>query len=66
MREDFLHYLWKYRKIPPNVTLTSGESLIIQSFGEYNQLSGPDFLSAQIQIDNQKWAGNVEMHLVNN
>ena len=63
MREDFLHYLWKYRKIPPNVTLTSGESLIIQSFGEYNQLSGPDFLSAQIQIDNQKWAGNVEMHL---
>lgn len=63
MKEDFLHYLWKTKKIPQNSLLTSGESLLIQSFGEHNQLSGPDFLSARLQIGEQQWAGNVEIHL---
>lgn len=63
MKEDFLHYLWKAKKIPQNVVLTSGENLLIQSFGEHNRLSGPDFLSARLQIGEQQWAGNVEIHL---
>lgn len=63
MKEDFLHYLWKYQKIPQNCLLTSGEVLNIQSFGEYNQFSGADFFNALLKIGNQKWAGNVEMHL---
>lgn len=63
MKEDFLHYLWKYKKVPLNTVLTTGERLQILSFGEYNSLSGPDFQSAQLLIDEQQWAGNVEMHL---
>lgn len=63
MKEDFLHYLWKTKKIPQDVMLTSGESLLIQSFGEHNRLSGPDFLNVRLQIDGQQWAGNVEVHL---
>ncbi|GJH41000.1 hypothetical protein RCZ04_15500 [Capnocytophaga sp. HP1101] len=63
MKEDFLHYLWKYKKIPLNTTLTNGENLQILSFGEYNTLSGPDFQSAKLLIGEQQWGGNVEMHL---
>ena len=63
MKEDFLHYLWKYKKVPLNTVLTTGERLQILSFGEYNSLSGPDFQSAQLLIGEQQWAGNVEMHL---
>ena len=63
MKEDFLHYLWKYKKVPLNTVLTTGERLQILSFGDYNTLSGPDFQSAQLLIDEQQWAGNVEMHL---
>lgn len=62
MKEDFLQYVWKYKKISQDLTLTSGESLVILSFGEYNSLSGPDFFNAKLQIGKQQWAGNVEIH----
>ena len=63
MKEDFLHYLWKYKKIPQNMCLTSGDFLFIRSFGEYNPFSGADFFNAHLQIGEQLWVGNVEMHL---
>lgn len=63
MKEDFLYYLWEFKKIPQNIRLASGEELLIQSFGERNRLSGPDFLNVRLQIGSLKWAGNVEMHL---
>ncbi|CEN38809.1 DUF2851 family protein [Capnocytophaga cynodegmi] len=63
MKEDFLQYLWKYGKIQQNSILTSGETLFIQSIGEHNLLSGPDFFNAQLKIGEQLWAGNVEIHL---
>lgn len=63
MKEDFLHYLWKHKKIPQKMTLTCGKNLYIESFGEQNWLSGADFFNARLQIGEQLWAGNVEMHL---
>lgn len=63
MREDFLQYLWKYGKIPQGCILTSGENLSVHSVGEHNRLSGPDFFNARLQIGEQLWAGNVEIHL---
>ncbi len=64
MKEDFLHYVWQYKKFDfSNLTTVSGEELTIVNIGQYLKQSGPDFFNAQIVIGNQKWAGNVEIHL---
>jgi hypothetical protein len=64
MKEDFLHYLWKFKKFDvSNLKTFNGENLTIINAGQYLQLAGPDFFNAQITIDNQKWAGNVEIHI---
>ncbi len=64
MREEFLHHLWLYKKFQiSNLQCTSGKPVQIVHVGQYTQQSGPDFFNAQIVIDNQKWAGNVEIHL---
>ncbi|WP_299065417.1 DUF2851 family protein [uncultured Polaribacter sp.] len=64
MNEDFLHYVWKY-KIFSSVKLCTinNETLSILKTGLHNQNAGPDFLNAQIKIDDQTWVGNVEIHL---
>nr|WP_315134315.1 DUF2851 family protein [uncultured Flavobacterium sp.] len=64
MKEDFLHYLWKFKKFDSlNLKTFNGEIITILSVGQYLELSGPDFFNAQITIGNQKWAGNIEIHL---
>jgi len=64
MKEDFLHYIWLYKKLDfTNLRTTNGEVLTILKFGQYIQQAGPDFFNAQIIIDNQKWAGNIEIHI---
>lgn len=64
MNEDFLHYLWKFKKFPfQNLKTTQNELIEIIQVGEHNFNSGPDFFNARLKIDNQLWAGNVEIHL---
>ncbi|MEM0541190.1 DUF2851 family protein [Flavobacterium sp. j3] len=64
MKEDFLHYVWQYKKFSfSNLKTVSGELLTVINCGQYLQLSGPDFFNAQIIIGDQKWAGNVEIHI---
>ncbi|WP_433815635.1 DUF2851 family protein [Flavobacterium johnsoniae] len=64
MKEDFLHYLWKFRKFDNlNLKTAQNESITIIKPGDYLELSGPDFFNAHIKIGDQKWAGNVEIHL---
>ena len=64
MKEDYLHYLWNYKKFElQNLKTTLEESLTIINSGFFSQLAGPDFFNAQIIIGTQKWAGNVEIHL---
>ena len=64
MKEDFLHYLWKFKKFDTlNLKTSNGEEITIITVGQYLQLAGPDFFNAQIIIGDQKWAGNVEIHL---
>jgi hypothetical protein len=64
MKEDFLHYLWKFKKFDTlHLETTNQELITIHNQGQYLELAGPDFFNAQISIGDQKWAGNVEIHL---
>jgi Protein of unknown function (DUF2851) len=64
MKEEFLHYLWKFKKFDTlNLKTFNGEELTIIQVGQYLELAGPDFFNAQLIIGEQKWAGNVEIHL---
>lgn len=64
IKEDFLHYLWRAKKISQNDLITTdGQSIDVMDFGHYNTEAGPDFLNARIKIDGTLWAGNVEMHV---
>jgi hypothetical protein len=64
MKEDFLHYLWRFKKFDTlNLKTSNQEEITISNVGQYLELAGPDFFNAQITIGNQKWAGNVEIHL---
>jgi hypothetical protein len=64
LKEDFLHYIWKHKYLDlKNLKTIEGRAIEIIYIGEHNQNTGPDFLSAQIRIDNQLWAGNIELHV---
>ena len=64
MKEDYLHHLWQHKKFAvTDLKTTTGESIQILNSGQYLQLAGPDFFNAQIIIGQQKWAGNIEIHL---
>ncbi|SIR36647.1 DUF2851 family protein [Maribacter ulvicola] len=64
MKEDLLHFIWKYKKYPVNgLVSTSNEAIHVVSTGMHNHLSGPDFFNAQVELNGQLWAGNVEIHV---
>ncbi|MEW7280453.1 DUF2851 family protein [Aquimarina sp. 2201CG1-2-11] len=65
MTEDFLQYLWKFKKFKfSDLKTTNNESIILQHTGWHNELhSGPDFFDARLIIEGQKWAGTIEVHL---
>lgn len=63
MREEFLHFIWKYKLYNQNSLFTTeGEKIEIINPGQYNTNAGPDFFDARVKIDNTLWAGNVEIH----
>jgi hypothetical protein len=63
MKEDFLHYVWKYKVFSQvDFKTTNKEPLTILKSGLHNKNAGPDFLNAQLKIEGQIWIGNVEMH----
>lgn len=64
MQEDFLHYLWKYKKFAfAKAQTTSQQPISLVSVGQHNHGEGPDFFNSKLRIDDQLWAGNVEIHL---
>ncbi len=63
MKEEFLHYLWKYKLFNTNNLQTqTNEKVEVINPGLHNNDSGPDFFNAKIKIGNTIWAGNVEIH----
>ncbi|MGB0198505.1 MAG: DUF2851 family protein [Flavobacteriaceae bacterium] len=64
MNEHILAYLWQHPQWwLPSMNTVSGSSLKILKSGLLNTDSGPDFLHAQIQIDDLVWVGHVELHV---
>ncbi len=63
MTEEFLHYIWKYRLLDPELRTASGEPVTILHPGEHNKDGGPDFFNARVKINGTTWAGNVEIHV---
>ncbi|OFX90154.1 MAG: hypothetical protein A2W99_17695 [Bacteroidetes bacterium GWF2_33_16] len=64
MKEEFLHYIWKYKLYESaNLKSTSGLKIKILKPGTHNLDSGPDFFNAKINIDKTIWSGNVEIHI---
>lgn len=64
MKEEFLHYIWKFQKFSSHdFSTTSFEELRVLSPGQHNHDSGPDFFNAKINLNGQVWAGNLEIHL---
>ena len=64
MQEDFLHYVWQHKKMTlKSLKTTTKEPINLKAVGLPNLNSGPDFFNALLTIDNQLWAGNVEIHV---
>lgn len=64
MKEDFLHFVWRNKQFDfSNLVSEQKQKIEIVRFGDYVQMAGPDFFNAQLVIEKQLWAGNVEMHV---
>jgi hypothetical protein len=64
MKEEFLHYLWKYSLYDSEKLFDNeGNKIEVLNPGEYNRDSGPDFFNARLRIAGMEWAGNVEIHI---
>lgn len=64
MTEKLLQYIWQFQHFNKSELQTSsGEKLQIIFPGKLNSNQGPDFLNAQIKIDNTILAGSIELHL---
>ena len=62
--EKLLQYIWQFQYFNrSNLQTANGEALQIIFPGKLNKDQGPDFLNAQIKIDNTILAGSIEIHL---
>ena len=64
MNENYLHFLWKNKRLPLNKLQTiEGKTVEIIHVGIHNHDSGPDFFNGQIRLDGLTHSGNIEMHI---
>lgn len=64
MKENFLHFIWKLQLFSyKDLVTVHKDRLQIMNSGLLNENQGPDFLNAKIEIDEQIWFGNIEIHL---
>lgn len=64
MREEYLHYIWRFQHFDHHdLTTNEGEKLEVLHPGFLNHHAGPDFGQASIHLDGMAWHGPVEIHL---
>ena len=62
--EKLLQFIWQNQYFNRSELFSvNGEKIEILSPGKINFNQGPDFLEAQVKIDNMVFAGSVELHL---
>lgn len=58
-----MQYVWQHRLWPTSgLTTTDGRKLHVLDPGQINTAAGPDFFNAKIELDGERWVGNVEIH----
>lgn len=62
MKEDILHYVWKFRLFQEGLKTTDGLPVEVLDVGLPNTNEGPDFFNAKVKIGDKVWAGNIEIH----
>lgn len=64
MNERLLQFIWQFQYFRRDHLMTEdGMKLQILKPGQFNTNQGPDFLEAQIKINDTVWIGNVEIHV---
>lgn len=64
MQEKLLQYIWQQAYFDTRQLVTqTGETVVIQDGGTWNQHQGPDFLQARLLLNGISWAGHIEIHL---
>lgn len=62
--ERIIQYIWNERLLNlANAKTCSGKKIEIINPGRWNQESGPDFLQAEIKIDDTIMKGDIEIHI---
>lgn len=62
--EKLLHFIWQYKLYQTaELHTTDNETLTVVKQGVYNTNEGPDFLMAQIKIDDVLLNGAIEIHI---
>jgi hypothetical protein len=65
MREELLHFIWRYRYFNQQALFTeTGEAVQVLSPGEYHADQGPDFKNARIRLGDRVCEGSVEIHVL--
>lgn len=64
MNERLLQFIWQFQYFnKSDLLVTSGKPLRIHHQGNFNSNQGPDFTDARLSIDEELWAGNIELHI---
>ncbi|WP_305982935.1 DUF2851 family protein [Roseivirga thermotolerans] len=64
IKEDFLHFVWQHQYFNSKaLRTTAGEPVAVIKPGVVNQLAGPDFKEALVDVNGIQWAGSVEIHI---
>ncbi len=63
MQERLLHFIWKHQYFDgQDLRSDGGETVQVLNPGRLNDDQGPDFLDAELLINNIRWRGHVEIH----